>query len=236
MQITYLSAPTGLQHFDALFSHKKYEDAFGYSPEWSTEIGEWLMFIKKKDKTFYVKNKNRFDNEKQRDETLGEYKAAYFLEEKLNWTIRKFEPKNGELDLCVSDKNGVEWMADVKSPSWRNEVVQEIGEDHPQTIKNRLSKPQYISGEGRNISLANASENPVGNALKKFDSDTNNMIIITPNMFTETVGFASLFNGDGVRHIVQSIDTARIIKRICILEVILPLGRNFEYRNILIDL
>ncbi len=130
-----------LSCFNELFCGKQYDDCFGCSSkfEWNEEVERWLAFIKQKSKElkdqkskkkeFYEKNKNMVKKAKQRDELLGEYKAAYFIEKKQNGKILEFEPKGVDghkLDFLFRDIDGKEWFAEVKSPSWRNEVAKKV--------------------------------------------------------------------------------------------------------------
>ena len=130
-----------LPHFKELFLTTNFMDSFGWSPKWNEEVERWLAFVYKKDSSYYDKNKNKFQSEKQRDETLGEYESAYFIEEKCGGKIIEFEP-NGQnrkkLDFCFKDKNGVEWFTEVKSPSWRNEVSKKIDDDCLRYLRGRI--------------------------------------------------------------------------------------------------
>lgn len=291
-----------IPEFVNLFISANFCDDFGYSELWNKEVEKWLSFIKQKDNNFFKQNIKRIRREKQRDELLGEYKSAYFIESKLKGKILEFEPsgKNRyKLDFRFQDKDGLEWFAEVKSPSWRNEVVQEIErqsleglnkkiksfqvikldtyqssipcpkcqraisftvinrsldrsivneriknvkcndckktvwqlseKDRIKCIKNRLNQPQFLSGEGRTISIENAIKDSVKNSIDKFLPDKNNLLIITPNMFADTVGFSSLFSGEQTRKIVNDIDNTAVISRVLILEV--ELRDKFQYRS-----
>lgn len=236
--ITKQNIPT----FHNLFSKAAYKDDFGYSSGWNHEIEKWLLFIKHRNPAFFNRNENRIKREKQRDELLGEYKAAYFFEKKLGYQILELEPLNGRLDLLVKDGRGIEWFVEVKTPSWRNEVVEEINsrqldrKTRINLIKDRLNKPQHISGDGRSVSIENAIKDPVRKSVEKFPQSKNNMLVITPNMFADTTGFAGLFGGDQVREVVKKFDDSKLITRVLILETILPLGGNVEYRHVFIEI
>ena len=291
-----------IPEFVNLFISVNFCDDFGYSELWNKEVEKWLSFIKQKDNQFFEQNIKRIRREKQRDELLGEYKSAYFIENKLKGKILKFEPfgKNRyKLDFSFQDEDGLEWFAEVKSPSWRNEVVQEIEwksledlnkkiepfqvikldtyqssipcpkcqraisftvtnrsldrsivnetiknvrcndckktiwqlseNDRIKQIRNRLNQPQFLRGEGRTISIENAIKDSVKNSIDKFLPDRNNLLIITPNMFADTVGFSSLFSGEQTRKIVNDIDNTAVISRVLILEV--ELRDKFQYHS-----
>ena len=118
-----------LPHFNDLFLGANVEDEFGWSSQWNEEIEKWLSFIELKDNNYYKTHRNRAKNPKQRDELLGEYKAAYFIEERANGRIIEFEPQASGLykyDFSFTDKVNKEWMVEVKSPSWRGVVSKEI--------------------------------------------------------------------------------------------------------------
>ena len=277
--------------FVNLFSAMNYTDDFGYSKKWNKEIEKWLVYLKCKNNNFYDQNTGRVKKPKQRDELLGEYKAAYFIEKMQYGKILAFEPigaNQKKLDLRFQDAKGMEWFAEVKSPSWRNEVVKEIEyqflkelkkrigavefpgyqssipcpkcykqvvfdvnnpssnslildedeaiknarcescknsvwklseKERARIIKNRLDKPKHINGEGRCVNIEDAIKDSVKNAVDKFVLGKNNLLIITPDMFSDTVGFSQLFNGKQVRKIVAGIDSSKVISKVLILEV-----------------
>lgn len=235
-------AKQNIPTFYNLFSKADYKDDFGYSSEWNHEIEKWLLFIKHKDSAFFNRNENRIKREKQRDELLGEYKTAYFFEKNLGYEILEFEPLGCRLDLLVKDDGGIEWFVEVKTPSWRNEVVEKIKSQQldkkteMELIKDRLNKPQYISGEGGSFSIENAIKDPVKNSVEKFPQGKNNLLVITPNMFAETAGFANLFAGEQVREIVRTYDDGGLITRVLILETELPIVGDVEYRHTFIEI
>ena len=136
-----------IPEFVNLFISTNFCDDFGYSKLWNKEVERWLFFIKQKDNQFFKQNVKRIRREKQRDELLGEYKSAYFIESKLKGKILKFEPfgKNRhKLDFSFRDKDGLEWFAEVKSPSWRNEVVQEVEWQSLENLNKKIEPFQVI--------------------------------------------------------------------------------------------
>lgn len=134
-------AKSKLIKFNKLFISANYTDDFGWSHEWNAEIEKWLYFVIQKDTNFYKMNKNRVRSDKQRDELLGEYKAAYFIGSLCSRDVLEFEPNgknNKKLDFSFKDKNGDLWLAEVKSPSWRNEVAKEIEGRYLRDLRSRL--------------------------------------------------------------------------------------------------
>ncbi|MCL4518015.1 MAG: hypothetical protein M1587_02330 [Thaumarchaeota archaeon] len=153
-------------HFFDLFHQVDYADDFGYSPEWNQEIEKWLAFVERKDSEFYKRQRNRVRTKKQRDELLGEYKAAYYVEEIAGGKILEFEPSGTggkRLDLRFADKHGVEWHAEVKSPSWENEVVEEINWRYLKDLKGRVRpfKPLGLDGLQSTIPCPNCGADVV---------------------------------------------------------------------------
>lgn len=136
-----------LPHFNDLFLETKIEDDFGWSSEWNEEIEAWLNFIDKEDSDYYKTHRNRAKNPKQRDELLGEYKAAYFIQERAEGKILKFEPPafgSYKYDFSFQDLNDKEWVAEVKSPSWRGVVSKDIDEQFMLELRGRMA---IVGGE-----------------------------------------------------------------------------------------
>ena len=100
---------SNLPHFEKLFPAKNFKNNSGWL-FWGEEIEKWLAFIDDKDSGYYKENENKFCGEKQCDEPLGEYKAAYFIEKMCGGSIVEFRPrwqKNSELDFRFQDKNEI---------------------------------------------------------------------------------------------------------------------------------
>lgn len=134
-------------HFNDLFSSAKFDDDFGWNPQWNEEIEKWLDFIEQKDSGYYKTHRNRAKNPKQRDELLGEYKAAYIIEEKCGGQVIEFEPSgmnSSKYDFSFKDKKNGIWYAEVKSPSWRSVVSKEIDEKYFRELRGAMT---IIGGE-----------------------------------------------------------------------------------------
>lgn len=287
-----------MTQFDDLFGNAKFNDDFGWSSEWNIEVEKWLTFVKQKDGDYYKSHKKRARSDKQRDELLGEYKAAYFIEKKVGCKIVEFEPEgqNGKkLDFSFEDINGTVWFAEVKSPSWRNEVAKEIENQYLKSLKERLtfnglnqesgytkwnaeftcplcgkkseteiggvdvedeaisrvvtditcrkckkhvwksleskrvqeinqrlSKPQFISGEGRWFDGSEAVEDAIRKSVRQFEQGKNNLLIITPNMFADAVLMPAMDGGHKVKQLLQKYDKDNLISCVLVLEVSLP--------------
>ena len=283
-------------HFSDLFETTSFIDDFGWSTEWNEEIEKWLGFVNQKDGRYYQAHKNRVRSDKQRDELLGEYKAAYFVEKKAECEITEFEPQgNGsrKLDFRFKDINGAEWLTEVKSPSWRSEVAREVEEkylqnirgrlifyglnqvdqnkwdaeitcplceekmkitipsrtidsitldkavttlvctncdkhiwksleqDRAQEINHRLSQPQFMNGEGRSFDGAEGVEDAIISCIKdsKFKKGNNNLLVVTPNMFTSALLVAGMHDGYSIKRLLRQYDKDETITCILILEV-----------------
>jgi len=132
---------SNLPHFEKLFPAKNFKNNSGWL-FWGEEIEKWLAFIDDKDSGYYKENENKFCGEKQCDEPLGEYKAAYFIEKMCGGSIVEFRPrwqKNSELDFRFQDKNEIDWFVEVKSPSWRGEISKRIDEDFFKELRKEVS-------------------------------------------------------------------------------------------------
>src|SRR3989344_302927 len=131
-----------LTHFNDLFLYANFEDDFGWSPQWNEEIERWLDFIEQKDNNYYKTHRNRAKSPKQRDELLGEYKAAYIIEEKCGGQVIEFEPSglnSSKYDFSFKDKNNHNWYVEVKSPSWRSVVSKEVDEKHFRELRGAMT-------------------------------------------------------------------------------------------------
>ena len=130
-----------------MFLYANFEDDFGWSPQWNEEIERWLDFIEQKDNNYYKTHRNRAKSPKQRDELLGEYKAAYIIEEKCGGQVIEFEPSglnSSKYDFSFKDKNNHNWYVEVKSPSWRSVVSKEVDEKHFRELRGAMT---IVGGE-----------------------------------------------------------------------------------------
>lgn len=96
--------------------------------------------------------------------------------------------------------------------------------------KQRLSQPQFITGEGRSFSDKDAVEDAVKKSIKQFAPEKNNLLIISHNMLAG-LGIGLLSSMDGgysIKQVVNKYDTNKLISCICLLSVQLDdKGVNF---------
>lgn len=211
------------------FTKQKYLDDFGWSSEWNSEVRKWLRYVHEIAPDFLQKSKNRIIKEKQRDELLAEFKSLYFTGTKLGLKITEIEPlgkNNYHLDFSFKDQSGKEWMVEVKSPSWRGEVWKDSSLTQEEK-KERLLKPQFVNAEVKSFSIDDAIIEPIKNSVNKFKPQTNNLLLISPNMFTTPLVHPYL--NQRVKNLVENYDKERVISSLCILQVTLPVNADFRY-------
>jgi hypothetical protein len=87
--------------------------------------------------------------------------------------------------------------------------------------KDRLSKPQFINGEGGSYSDREAVEDAVKKSIYQFSEGKNNLLVITHNMFAGigTGLFTSMDGGNSVKKTVQKYDLNNLISCVCLLDV-----------------
>lgn len=87
--------------------------------------------------------------------------------------------------------------------------------------RERLSKPQFINGEGGSYSDREAIEDAVKKSVTQFSEGKNNLLIITHNMFAGigTGLFTSMNGGSSAKTIVQKYDIKNLISCVCLLDV-----------------
>lgn len=87
--------------------------------------------------------------------------------------------------------------------------------------KERLSKPQFINGEGGSYSDREAVEDAVKKSVSQFSPGKNNLLVITHNMFAGigTGLFTSMNEGSSVKRTVKKYDLKSVISCVCLLDV-----------------
>ncbi len=142
---------------------------------------EWLRFVDNKGEL------NRFlprlkKSAYQRDRTLSEIGAGYFLEVKCSLPIVGWEPpgdggKTGEFLVgCPQGKLFVE----VKTGGWEKDIVEAEGRGSP-----RLSQPKYVHAEARSVGPWAVIRNAVSNAYPKFPDSMPTLLIIRDDYFID---------------------------------------------------
>lgn len=214
-----------------------YNDDFGYSGTWNQEVNKWLELLYKLNKNFYDKGKTKLATPKKRDEFLGEAKSIYYCHNYLNGTDFELEPvgkENKKLDFAYKE-NKEKIFVEVKTPSWRGEVFKDTNLTHGQK-KDRLKKPQYISGEDRSFSPKDAIIDSIKNSLPKFEKNQKNILMITPNMFVEALVWPSNILDQFIKDELNKQDTQNLISGVAILETRLSMGnKNIDYQYYYFD-
>jgi hypothetical protein len=87
--------------------------------------------------------------------------------------------------------------------------------------RDRLSKPQFINGEGGSYSDREAVEDAVKKSVSQFSQGKNNLLVITHNMFAGmgTGLYTSMDGGTSVKKTVQKYDLNNLISCVCLLDV-----------------
>lgn len=221
--------------FDSLFPKKYTEDDFGYSSEWNNEIQKWLECIYGIDEKYFDRQRKRVIKARDRDALLGEYKAIYIFQNKLGYQVTSLEKQSTGGQVVdfeyVDPKTGLNWKAEVKSPSWRAEIAHDYkrGELSKSQLKERLSEPHYKNGEARSIGVADLKES-IYNSLGKFKSGENNILVLCPDMFGSFAFFGKLEEWHRLRKLIEEVDVSKLIKQVCMIEVDLT-DKGFIYHH-----
>lgn len=87
--------------------------------------------------------------------------------------------------------------------------------------RERLKKPQFISGEGRSYSDRDAVEDAVKKSVEQFAEGRNNLLIILHNMFAGigTGLLTSMDGGNSVKQVIREHDPNNLISCVCLLDV-----------------
>lgn len=203
---------------------KSLEKGFVVSSEWRAEITKWLVCIHAIDPRYYSRAKTRVvqDTLKQ-EEVLAEIRSIYFLQ-KNGCTITALEP--GRVDLTFTDVAGTEWYAEVKCPSY----VQEIFErDLSRADKfARKQQPKFINEEGFSFDFTSRYPDPIGKSVAQFEPGNNNLLIISDNLFMSLAG--DPFFEEDIKTQLRISDPQDKISAVLLLHVqLLAFDNIFEY-------
>lgn len=208
------------------------QDDFGWSSECNSEVNIWLEYLYTINPAHYELNKKRVLKDKQRDEFLGEIKTLYFLGKILGLETVALEPNgkgNTLLDLSIQDLGGVLWKVEVKAPSWKGQIWKDPSLTD-EMKKARTSLPKFINGQGGSFSseeeIQYAAEDSIKNALPKFMSGDNNLLVITPDMYQQIITMLAISAMAGGSTTIQNTlrvkDARKLISTVLILEPVLP--------------
>lgn len=139
-----MELPNQYQLLQKIFQESRWsgKDQFPSDNLWADEAEKWLRYIKSKGQFEKFLPRLR-DLPAQRDETLSEIKAAYFIETYAECPITSWEPPgdNGKLGEFCFSLSGQEVFCEVKSPGWEQAIVESQGIKSP-----RLDLPKFIPG------------------------------------------------------------------------------------------
>jgi len=126
-----------------------------------------------------------------------------------------------ELENIERHEDVSETIKETKCPTCKQNIWNYSVKERAVLKKERLSKPQFINGEGRSFSDKDAVEDAIKKSIKQFVISRNNLLIITHNMFAGLgIGlFASMDGGNSIKKIVEKYDTDQLISCICLLDV-----------------
>ena len=155
------------------------KDVFPSSCERCLEIQKWLEFLNQNCQ--YNKFKPRLQGtHKQRDKTLAEVKASYFISEILGYKIAQWEPKgnNGKtLEFSFKVDKGIEIFCEVKSPGWERAEVEkkDFNRINEQKYKEKCEVKYYDNKMDIILSIQKASQ--------QFKEEEINMLIIVDDLW-----------------------------------------------------
>jgi hypothetical protein len=153
------------------------KDAYPAWDEWKEEGNNLLGFAKQKGVLDVYDNRLKTDNERQRDETLNELRAAYFFERGCGVPIIEWHPNKGVGDfVVVVDERKI--FCEVKSPGWEGEVVTLQGHK-----TQRLKQSKYPLNEVKGVDNAPFLIDAIKKAYKKFPTDMSTLLIIIDDFY-----------------------------------------------------
>src|SRR3989338_1103293 len=211
-----------MDSFDDFFPDgiKSLQTGFVVSPRWRAEITKWLDCVYGVDPKYCERAKNRAKQDTfKQAEVLAEIRSMYFLHER-GRAISALEPDR--VDVTFTDTNGAEWNAEVKCPSYGQEIFER---DIPRADKlARKQRPKYIN-EGGSFDFKRQYVDPIEKSVSKFEEGSNNLLIISDNLFVSLVEDPSL--EENVKTALRGSDPQGKISAVLLLHV--QLGNAFEY-------
>ncbi len=195
---------------------------------------------KKNDYAFYDKGNEEWYTEVKspswRGEVSKEINSSYLDKLKQNIVITESWPECKAEITCPNCSNVIEIK--LSSFEFKQEEVYEIikktlcnkckkniwhfsENERAKLKKERLSKPQFINGEGRSYSDRDAVEDAVKKSVAQFAKGRNNLLFIPHNMFAGigTGLFTAMNGGTTVMEVVKKYDPEGIITCVCLLDV-----------------
>lgn len=158
-------------------------DRFPSCPEWADEVEEWLRFIERQGQFGrYLPRLRGLPT--QRDETLAEISAGYFLSTKCNLPILAWEPtgspgKRG--DFLLGRPGWQPIFVEIKSPGWEMEIAAQEGPDSP-----RLLQEKHLPGvECRSTEPAVAIRYAVSRAARQLPDSRPTLVVLVDDLAVE---------------------------------------------------
>jgi hypothetical protein len=199
------------------------EKNFSVDPIWKEEINKWLICVEEIDYAYYERAKTRVKQDIQKqEETLAEIRSIYFLKEIKNCVISKLEPDR--VDLSFSDESGINWLAEVKCPSY----VKEIFENNPTKEESleRKKQPKNIN-ETFAFDFRSGYTDAIKNSLDKFKKGDNNILIISDDRFVPLTD--DPFAKENIMAELQQQDIEGKISSVLLLTVRCNIDNKFNY-------
>lgn len=166
----------------------KGKDAFP-AGEWEAEVEKYLAYLEMQKfltlnlRNTYITRLNQ--NPKQRNKTLAEVQAAYFIEEICGNRIIEWEPKGSPgrvLEFAFKSKCGPSVVVEVKSPGWEGEIVEAQGHESP-----RLKQHKYIQAEARGTAPWKAVRDSIERAYVQLPNNQPSLLVINDDIFVSLV-------------------------------------------------
>lgn len=198
---------------DFLFEDKDHEEWYVEvkSPSWMSEVSKKIdnEFLEKLQKTIVITDASSWEH------FSGEITCP---------NCSQVLPIVLPLVGAELDKDSIpEIIKNTVCSSCKENIWLHSEKERSQLKKDRLSKPQFINGEGSSFSDKDAVEDAIRKSVEQFAPNRNNLLVITHNMFAgQGIGiFTSMNGGLTVKQLINKYDPSGIISCVCILEVVL---------------
>lgn len=202
------------------------EKDFSIDPAWKEEITKWLSCVKNIKHDYYKRAKTRVNqNIQKQEETLAEIRSIYFLKEIKGYDIMELEPDR--IDLSFTDKTGVDWLAEIKCPSYVKEIF-ENNQTKEESLE-RKKQPKNIN-ETFAFDFKGGYVDSIKNSLDKFKKGTNNLLIIIDDRFIPLI-YDPFLETNLVKKLLKQ-DVENKISCILLLSITYyPFDNKFEYKS-----
>lgn len=185
-------------------------------PTWRTEISKWLECVRAIDLKYYDRSKTRVTQDTlKQEEVLAEMRSIFFLQQH-GCIITALEPNR--IDFTFTDTTGELWNAEVKCPSYEQEIFQREISLAKKLARKQL--PKYINEAAVNVNPVRSYIDPVRKSVGKFHPSEKNLLIISDNFFISSI--VDPFLDESVKNALREADTSTKISAVLVLDVWSP--------------